>query len=175
MVTDLLKSFVTSIPLRPDPPDHSAALDRPQEAAAVKSGSYDAVLKALFKRYHFELAAWLTGKRPVEASEVDTAHGEVQVRFSDKFLRLRFEKSSPVLLHVEFQSAGDHDMPTRMTGYMALLAETLKLALSEGKEFSRSWRSRWASGSSRACSWPRSSIRGGSRRRSRSLRPRPRT
>ncbi len=134
-------SVVSKKASQPDPslpPDSSGSEDPaklpglPQQATAKKPSSYDALLKALFKRFPIEFATWLLGERPLEVEELDTGHAEVQTRFSDKFFRVRFENKDPVLMHLEFQTGGDADMPSRMVGYAAPLAKTLQLAGKEG-------------------------------------------
>ncbi len=121
-----------SDPHPPPSPDSPQPSGPPRQTPAPKPASYDGLLKALLQRYSIELAAWLLGERPEEVVELNTAHAEVQTRFSDKFYRLRFARRAGVLMHVEFQMAGDFEMPTRMVGYTGPLAKTLHLAAEEG-------------------------------------------
>ena len=56
-------------------------------------------------------------------TQEDTALAEIQVRLSDKLLFIKFQDQDPVLLHVEFQTEGDINMPRRMALYLAMILE----------------------------------------------------
>lgn len=94
--------------------------------------SYDKRLKAALKGYYGDLAAWLLGQRPESVEELETTQALAQERTSDKFLRLKFKKRPPVLLHVELQLPGDGTMPVRMTEYIAFALRTFLAAAKKG-------------------------------------------
>lgn len=95
---------------------------------------YDWLIKAALRRYYPELATWLVGERPLVVEEVETALAVASIRFADKLLSLRFRSRPPLLLHVEFQTEGDMEMPERIAQYLALILGTLKVPKHKGTE-----------------------------------------
>jgi predicted transposase YdaD len=96
-------------------------------------GIYDKALRRLLARHAADVAGWLLGKRPVEVRQEETAFAVFTGRSSDKLLDVRLDERTSVLLHVELQTGGDHDMPQRMSEYLVWLAGVLKRPEHQGK------------------------------------------
>jgi predicted transposase/invertase (TIGR01784 family) len=106
--------------------------ERPQEP---DRRDFDGLVRATFLSHAADLAAWILGERPVRASAGDTALATVIQRATDQLLDIELSDRPPLLLHVEFQTRGDPDMPQRMTEYLAMLLKVLQSPEHEGKQF----------------------------------------
>jgi hypothetical protein len=93
--------------------------------------SYDRMIKSCVSHFHLEIAAWLTGERPLEVREVDAQLAAAEERSADKLLWLTFHGKPDIALHLEFQVEGRKDMPERMARYL-LLAGTTKAVKERG-------------------------------------------
>jgi predicted transposase YdaD len=87
---------------------------------------YDGLIKTALRRHHRELVEWLLGVRPVAVRALDTALATTEKRRTDQLLEAELPDGSTILLHAEFQTAGDRTMPRRMARYMAMILGSLE-------------------------------------------------